>query len=277
MIQQTALRLPPVSFPLPGPARPTIPALLRRFEPIRLAEMDGVQLMDRMEVKYVLTERQLATLLPLLRAEYRVLEIGGVREHRYRTLYFDTPECALYHAHHAGHRPRFKIRSRTYEGSGLAFVEVKHKYNRDRTIKRRVRSAQLATWLTGGQQEFVGQLYLDEPDHMVGRLLNDFRRVTLVSLREQVRVTLDLGLGFQVMGEGKPRRVGLPGIVVAEVKQERTGPRAAFMARMQEQRIPPRGFSKYAIGSSLLFPELKQNNFKSTHRLLAGLMQGELQ
>ena len=39
--------------------------------------------------------------LASLTEHYRILEIDGVRLHRYGTLYFDTADSALYRQHHA--------------------------------------------------------------------------------------------------------------------------------------------------------------------------------
>jgi hypothetical protein len=49
--------------------------------------------------------------LASLTEHYRILEIDGVRLHRYETLYFDTTDFALYRQHHAVDDP---IRGKDY-------------------------------------------------------------------------------------------------------------------------------------------------------------------
>lgn len=88
--------------PLRERATATTSRTLARFAPITLAEMDGVSLLNRVDTKYLLSEATLAAILPSLASEYRVLEIDGRRAHRYRTLYFDTPDLDLYRRHRAG-------------------------------------------------------------------------------------------------------------------------------------------------------------------------------
>ena len=64
--------------------------------------------------------------------------------------------------------------------------------------------------------------------------------------------------------------------MIAEVKQGRASHGAPFIRLMQAYHIRPTGFSKYCIGASLLYPDLKQNHFKQKHRLLAKLATADL-
>ena len=68
---------------------------LRSYRAIGLSEMGHVALLRRTDVKYLLSEEQLLCALAGLTGAYRVLEIEGRRLHRYRTIYFDTPNLAL--------------------------------------------------------------------------------------------------------------------------------------------------------------------------------------
>jgi hypothetical protein len=77
-----------------------IRGLLAGFEPITLAQMDGVALLDRSELKFVIPQNLLAPVLAYLCASYRVLVVNGRRLSRYRTLYFDTDDLELYRRHH---------------------------------------------------------------------------------------------------------------------------------------------------------------------------------
>jgi hypothetical protein len=87
-------------------------AQLNAFDSISLAELNSVALLDRVEVKYLLPARALECLLPQLQSSYAVLVVAGQHQNHYRTLYFDTPDLAMYRRHHMGARNRYKVRSR---------------------------------------------------------------------------------------------------------------------------------------------------------------------
>ncbi len=73
--------------------------VIAQFQPITLAEMENVALLDRMETKYVLGISQLSAALQVLTRRYRVLDVQGVRLNHYQTIYFDTPDFTLYQQH----------------------------------------------------------------------------------------------------------------------------------------------------------------------------------
>ena len=118
-----------------SPAAGRWQTLLARFDPISLAQMNSVALLDRTDTKFVLAETQLHRALTTLRWQYRVLDISGIRLNHYQTLYFDTADFALYRRHHAGGRNRYKVRSREDLDSHLSFLEIKHKVDDHRTIR----------------------------------------------------------------------------------------------------------------------------------------------
>lgn len=251
------------------PAAPAeLERLLARLAPISLAEMDAVALLNRTDTKYVLTTAQLTEALWAISGEYRVLEVAGVRLSPYQTVYFDTPDFALYRQHHAGKLNRAKVRSRRYEATGQAFLELKRKTNRARTVKRREPTATLATAPNPELAAFLAAYAPELAGSVEPRLSNSFARITLVSLGQRERLTIDLNLQFAAEG----RQVRLPGIAVAEVKQDGASRDSAFVAQMHAAHLQPAGFSKYCIGVALLFPTVKHNNFKPKLRLLQQLM-----
>ena len=261
----------PAARRVPGSqAPPDLACLLGRFAPITLAQMDGVALQDRTDTKFVFPARLLHPALAALTEQYRILEIDGVRLHRYYTLYFDTDDWALYHRHHAGARNRYKVRSRRYVDTGRSCLEVKLKTKVDRTIKHRLPTPDVVSHLTPEASAFV-RAYLPARTHdLLPCLSNGFSRITLVSTVRQERLTLDVGVHFR----GEPRTVALPWIVIAEVKQARHAHTSDFMRLMRAHHVRTVGFSKYCIGVTLPYPEVKHNNFKAQHRLLAKLMEG---
>lgn len=270
------------SSPLPRPAQgfssPSAAAnelesfqtKLAGFAPITLSQMNSVALLDRVESKYLLTTPMLLDGLESLRDFYTVLEVEGQRLNRYRTLYFDTDDFALYMRHHAGARDRYKVRSREYVESHCTFLEVKHKTNRRRTVKSRVATQEMVTALSGEPAHFVSDACPYGADQLAPRLWNNYHRVTLVNGRGGERLTLDLGLTFTWEGQ----TVSLPGLVIAEVKQQGRRADSPFTLWTAGRRLRPTGFSKYCMGASLLYPELKANRFKASYRHLARLLQG---
>jgi hypothetical protein len=249
---------------------PELQRLLARFAPISLGEMDAVALQNRTDTKYLLSSGQLLRALRALVGQYRALEIDGVRLNGYETLYFDTPDFALYLQHHAVKRTRYTVRSRRYTVTDQAFLEVKLKTNKARTVKRRVATREIATTCTPELAGFVAACAPGLAGKLEPKLWNAFSRITLVSAAHAERLTIDLDLSFR--GDG--RRVSLPGIAVAEVKQEGVDRSSGFIQQMHAAGIQPASFSKYCIGAALLYPQLKHNNFKPRLRMVQQLMGG---
>jgi hypothetical protein len=259
---------PPSGLASRIPASADFRRLLDQFEPSGLAQMDAVALLDRTDTKYVLQTSQLYTALAALRTDYRVLDIDGGRVHPYQTLYFDTNDFAMYMRHHAGRPQRYKVRSRQYVDSHRSFLEVKIKTKKDRTSKRRIETGELVTHFTPEASSFVGANVPLDAQALEPKLWNSFMRITLVNKQEPERLTLDLDLRFD---DGR-RRFDLPGVAIAEVKQEGVNRHSDFVRQMRAMAIHSTGFSKYCIGTALLYPGVKHNNFKDKLRLLERLM-----
>jgi hypothetical protein len=246
------------------------PDLLRRFEPISLGQMDQVALLNRTDTKYVLTEPQLYCALLALNEHYWVLDINGLRLNHYQTLYFDTADFALYKCHHTGKQNRYKVRSREYVDTCQSFLEIKLKTNKNRTIKNRLQTFSFITHFTPETDDFMKVYCHFSPPSLEPKLWNDFFRITLVSKHRPERLTLDLNLKFR-----RDRRIAaLPNIAIAEVKQDNFNHGSDFIQQMRTMNIRPAGFSKYCTGVSLLYQDIKHNNFKPELRLVYKLMQG---
>jgi hypothetical protein len=243
-------------------------ALLHRFDAIRLSEMDDVTLLQRTDTKYILSEDQLYRALARLTDHYQILEIDGLRAHRYRTLYLDTQELALYRQHHNGWRDRYKVRIRAYADSALAFLEVKHKTRAGTTIKSRRQTPELSAQIPPDAQSFLRAKYPYPVEKLEAKLLNTFQRITLVSTHNVERVTLDIGLLSLWNGTG----VSLAGVAIAELKQVRFSVDSAFVCQMRALGVRPTSFSKYCIGVSTLYPRIKHNRFEPQLRQIAKLL-----
>lgn len=241
-------------------------AVLKKFDPISLAEMDEVRLMNRTDTKFVFKRSDLPDFLEKLKTNYRVLNIEGHLISSYKTLYFDTTDFQFFIDHHNGKGNRYKVRIRNYVESGLFFLEIKNKY-KDRTIKHRIGVEDFQMNLDAKSKSYINAV-IGEDVILESKLWNNFKRITLVSRNDNERLTLDLGLSF----DWQDRKVEYDEIVVAELKQEYANREGIFYSLMKKNQIRPNGMSKYCVGSVGLYPDLKYNNFKEKILLIEKLI-----
>ncbi len=242
---------------------------IAQLDPISLAELDAVRLLDRVDTKFLLTDRQLLRILDRIGDRYRILDATPTRVNRYQTLYFDTIDLATYQQHHNDLHPRYKIRCREYVDSGIHYMEIKCKTNRKRTVKRRMPAPTMVTQLHdpqfGGQvSDFVRAYSPFDPTDLYPCLQNEFGRITLVSRSRPERLTIDIGYGHSWCHQSG----SLPGIVIAEVKQPKFTVASDFVQQLRSQDIRPTGFSKYCTGIIDLYPHVKYNRFKRRFLML---------
>ncbi len=234
-----------------------VQAILDTFETITLAEMDRVKLMDRTDQKFNFNIAQLPALLNEVRDHYRVLEVSGTKMSRYETLYYDTPSFDLFRKHHNGQMNRYKIRLRRYVESDLNFFEIKFKNNKGRTIKKRVKKADLEKSISGKAEELLANTSGMEPHHIEPKLWVNYNRITLVNRFEEERITIDLDLEVKNGNDV----ADFTGLVIVEAKQAKAHD-TAFVKRLKNLHIREGGTSKYCLAVSKLIPDIKKNNFK---------------
>ena len=242
--------------------------ILAGMDSVGLDEIGSHALMNRVDTKYVFGVDRLATLLEGVSDDYRVLQVRGEAIAPYTTLYFDTIDRRCYLRHHNGQRTRQKVRIRQYRSTGEAFLEVKEKDNKGRTLKSRLPVPGFSEVLSREQQDFVDQI-TGRGNQWTPTLLTEFRRIALVHKNCAERVTIDLDLTFARdihARNGSVLRV--PGLVIAEVKQESDNRRSSLRAKLKQMGNRPTRMSKYCIGSALLDPGLKRNRFKSQLRTI---------
>jgi len=237
---------------------PEVQKIAQSFDPITLAEMDEVKLLNRTDTKFVFSANDLPGLLIEVMPHYRLLEVADLRLNRYRTLYYDTPDFSLYRNHQNGKLNRYKVRIRKYLDSDLCFLEIKFKSNKGRTDKKRIRINDFEDVLSQSSRDYITEVMRGRTIPLEAKLWNNFTRLTLVSRTDPERLTIDLGLGF----EAEQRKGNMSKVVIAEVKQEKASRDSAFVSTIKSHLIRPMGFSKYCMGTALLFRELKQNSFK---------------
>lgn len=245
--------------------------LLNSYTPISLAEMAHVSLLDRIDTKYVLPLSQLYPVLASVQPAYRILDIEHNRLNRYHTVYFDEADFTFYNQHHNHHANRYKVRARQYVDTHTAFFEVKHKTNKQRTLKSRL---PLPYGLRAQEAEvsaFVDEHVAGEHNTLEAKLWNDYLRVTLVGIERLERVTVDLDLSF---GQHN-LYTDLPGIAIVEVKQAAYSQQSSFIQHMRQRGFRPMSFSKYCAGVYLLYDGVKTNAFKPVMRQVQRLVCSE--
>lgn len=229
------------------------------FEKITLDQMDSVKLMDRMDVKYLIPLNLLPNVLQEARPFYKLLEINNERLCSYETLYYDTEDYQLYHSHQSGRLNRYKVRFRNYVGSNLSFFEIKHKNNKGRTLKTRIKQPNtFEEVLNKEKADFLEKTTPLSANELKGNLMVNYKRMTLVNKTSKERLTLDLDLTF-IKDQNE---VVYNQLVVAEVKQERLGS-SPIIDIFKKYHLRSGSISKYCLGVMSTVNEVKHNRFKT--------------
>ena len=237
------------------------------FRGISLPETDSVALLDRVDTKFVFSLNRLEYLLPQLMDDYRMLTIAGCRLQPYQNLYFDTPDFALFRLQVNQRANQFKVRVRVYESTQEAFLEIKHKTAKGRTLKTRLPVDPAMPFFGLNERLWLAEQLPAEFIDLEPVLGNHFTRLVLVDNARTERVTLDAQLSFSA--GWKARSVG--GVVIAEVKQSEARRPSAFLELMHAQHLRQFGFSKYCIGVSSLYGQVKTNLMKEKLQMLEKL------
>lgn len=234
---------------------PQIP-ILTEFETIELQDLTKVQLLNRVDTKYIFHVADLNGILADLKHDYYILEINGKMLHTYETLYFDTPDLLLYKFHHNGKINRLKVRYRRYADTGLTFFEVKYKVKGSRTDKIRLNKPDIFEDLGIEERELIQHHQVD-PAWLKKRLWVHFYRITIAKKDYSERATLDVGLRFK-NGEIE---ANYEDICVAEIKQNKTSYNSPLIKALKSRHLEKSGFSKYSMGIAAT-ENVKANRFK---------------
>ena len=235
-----------------------VDSILSSFAPITLEEMSGIKLMNRIDTKFVTTRERVEQLLLMARQEYYAQQTDGQRLSGYSTTYFDTYDYNMFYVHQTGHTGRQKLRFRTYDSSGLQFMEVKTKNNHGRTKKKRM-AVEDMSMASDEEREFLQKHLRYGIATLRPALNNHFERITLVNRGKTERLTIDLNLRFSNLVTGVRRDVG--DLVIIELKRDGHCP-SPVLDMLLDLRIHPHGFSKYCMGSVMTNDGLQVNRFK---------------
>ena len=232
--------------------------IVATFDPITLAEMSSVKLMNRTDTKFVTTMPMLLELLNMAHDDYFAQEINGERNMLYDTTYFDTRTFGMYQEHQCGHTNRQKIRFRTYVSSNLQFMEIKTKNNHGRTKKKRIEVNDMDL-SDETKRQFIAQHLHYDVDELVPHMHNYFRRITLVNKAKTERLTIDTALQFNNVQTHTHRDMGQ--LVIIELKRDGLV-FSPILEMLRKLRIHPHGFSKYCMGAAMTNSTLPVNRFK---------------
>ncbi|WP_049568193.1 polyphosphate polymerase domain-containing protein [Nonomuraea sp. SBT364] len=222
--------------------------------PVTLEEVTATsRLMSRVDRKYLVNAATMARLAAELGDGFAVLRIGGRRQFRYTSTYFDTPDLLTFRHHRQDRRRRFKIRTRTYLDGGGRWLEVKLKGASGNTDKHRIPyDVAPSDALTQEALDYVtdtlaGGLRLARPESLGPVLSTDYRRVTLVDRSGSARLTCDTGL---VYGDGRRALAARHDRILLESKS--AGGDAAADRILRRLGVRPVSVSKYCLGVAAL-------------------------
>ena len=235
-----------------------IQSTLINFKPISLEGMDEVALMERVDEKFTVSLEDTLDVLSKIRDKYFCLEIDGKRLFNYQTEYFDNDNKILFKNHQNGKLNRYKIRFRDYAASKKTFLEVKFKSNKGVTKKTRISVPFREKDLNKKNTKFLEEQTPYSFKEFEIKIKNNFDRITLVNFQTKERVTIDFNLKFSAENSKKE----LENICIIEVKREKGNRKSEILSILKLKRIRPTRFSKYTIGSCILNPNLKYNNFE---------------
>jgi len=252
--------------------------IVQSFEPISLAQMESVKLMNRIDTKYAVPMAVLPLILQAAKADYYVQEIDGKRIASYDTIYYDTDTLDMYIRHHDRQLVRQKIRVRQYVDSNLTFLEIKRKNNKGRTKKKRISvpgfdingetfgQSRHSLWSVADYIEAKSRYVWSE---LSPKLRTMFHRITLVNKAKTERLTIDMDLVWDNMVSGEKKTYSE--LVIIELKRDGNVP-SKMTHIMLAHRIHPFKISKYCIGTALTTPGIKANRFKKKIRLIEKML-----
>ena len=238
---------------------------LQRLEPIDLGRLEAsAALLARTDRKYAVAVDDAVALAAGIRPDTQVLEIDGLREFRYETVYFDTPALDTYLAAARSRPRRAKVRTRAYLDSGLCMLEAKVRDRRGTTVKHRLPHPLDERTALGD----AGLAFLETIPEVAALVpglrpvsTTRFRRTTLFDPSAGTRATIDVGLEGEAFGG---RRIAVPHLAVIETKSP--GPPTPIDRLLWAAHHRPAKISKYCTTLAALDPALPANKWSRTLR-----------
>ena len=223
-----------------------IDEILQSYKPITLEEIDTINLMNRIDTKFIVPISVLYELLEVV-SDYYVLEINGFRNSLYDTTYFDTINYDMFMDHAYNIENRQKIRVRKYLCNDLKFLEIKTKVDEGRTLKKRIKVKHKGL-KRKKNQEFIKEHSKYDLSVLQKSLRTKFERFTLVNPEKTERITIDTSL--HIINKKMNKEVYVEDIAILELKRNKKQD-SRIKAFLDEHDIKSIGFSKYCFGMCL--------------------------
>ncbi len=236
--------------------------LLNKFNSIGLSDLGEDALLTRRDTKFVFNIKEMEKVLDLFAdRNWSILEVGGVRNQFYNSIYLDTADYECYQHHHNNRANRKKFRFRRYQ-NGTSFFEIKTKNNKGITEKERC--------LVDNEEYnkaikiFVNQGSSLNPELLEKNIRVSYHRITLFHLvtKEKITIDTDVKITFNEIV------YNLENVAILELKQEQFNKNLDTKRLLQDLGLLETGLSKYCIGIMECVPHVKHNQFKRKFRML---------
>ena len=243
---------------------------LDQFKKHDLVKADSIDLMNRVDSKFLFRLSELPKILEECVSSYSALQMLKTCVFAYKNTYFDFPDYHLYLSHHNKKLNRNKVRFRTYPKTETKFLEVKTKTNKGRTVKARIKIP-IENKVIGEENAiFIAEQGITNPKTLVPVQMCNYKRISLMDYGASERLTFDFHLHYNCRYENSNKRFDkeanfeLGDFVIAELKQNKLSRESKFYEIMRKRMLRPKGFSKYCMGMFLCQGNnLKSNRFKS--------------
>jgi len=220
-------------------------------------------LLRRSDTKFLGNDSQVTQVLSELTADYALLGTAP-----YSTLYFDTDDLACFHAHRRGRRIRHKVRIRHYGDRKLTYLEVKSRLSGEITNKHRIQLPYESVELGEPERVFIERHTGIPGAAMRPTLWINYRRITLLSLQDNERFTIDLDLAVTRADDRAQVVKDLTGVAFFEIKQAPLRRDTPVIQRLRGVGLRPRSISKYCAGVIYLDPTTRHNRLRPVVRAL---------
>lgn len=226
---------------------------LKSFAPISLTQLNAqASFLDRVDVKYLMSEQDFENILSDLEENFFILEINGKSIFEYQSIYMDTADYDFYYQHQNKEKNRTKVRTRLYVDSHLAFFEYKQKQNK---VTRKFRYQMNASWhgkMTDESKKFFEGVYqsmygTSPKKEIIPTLETHYNRLTFCSKNSGERVTVDFNIRLKSVRNKKAKQTHLKNTIILESKS--TSKKCPSQKIMEKHNIlEASSCSKYSLG-----------------------------
>lgn len=255
--------------PSPEPDQDRLALQLASFSAPTAELLAGRELLRRIDAKYVVKRDALVDLVAGLDADYAAFKVATGTVADYHSLYFDTPDLTCFHDHRRGRRLRHKIRIRHYPDREISYLEVKSKRSDLVTHKHRIKIPYRSEELGDEQVAFLRGHLGGLADSLRPELRVNYRRIGLLSLRADERVTIDLELDFVDL-DGQVHQMG--DVAIVEVKQSSASRSSPITRRLSAAGVREQSLSKYTTAIALTRGGVRRNrllpDLKAVERIM---------